>query len=143
MANGQPIIDDASRIAGQAIPGGTGTPPDGARQLLAAANGGQLVFDPQTGQSLLKTLNDIIDELVVLMNFTLRFKSFDKLGLTAGGLAIGKLNGQVVGPGPNAFVPAHQQFLQAITTAAEAVKIAMENYARTEQRIGQSFRPGH
>jgi hypothetical protein len=143
MANGQPIIDDASRIAGQAIPGSTGTPSDGAGQLLAAANGGHLVFDPQTGQSLLKTLNDVIDELAALMNFTLRFKSFDKLGLTAGGLAIGKLNGQVVGSGPKAFVPAHQQFLQAIITAADAVKIAMDNYARAEQRIGRSFRSGH
>lgn len=143
MIDGKPIIDDISRIAGQAMSSGAGTSSDGARQLLAMANGGGLVFDPQTGQALLNTLNAAIDELTGLIDVTYRFHSLDKLGLTAGGLAIGKLNGAAAVAGPKSFVPAHQQFLHTIATAADAVKIAMDNYLRTEQRIGQSFQPGH
>ncbi len=143
MADADPIIDDINRIAGQAMSSDAGTSSDGARQLLAAANGGGLVFDPETGQFLLNTLNAAILELGDLVFRTFQFHTADKLGLTAGGLAIGKLNSSVAGTGPNAFRPANQQFLQNLATAAEAVKVAMDNYARTEQRIGQSFKPGH
>jgi len=143
MADANPIIDDINRIAGQAMSSGAGMSSDGARQLLAMANGGRLVFDPETGQALLNTLNAVIDELTGLKDVTYRFHSLDKLGLTAGGLAVGKLNGEVAATGPKSFVPAHQQFLHTIATAADAVKIAMDNYVRTEQRIGQSFKPGH
>jgi hypothetical protein len=143
MADVSPIIDDINRIAGQAMSSGVGTSSDGARQLLAMANGGNLVFDPQTGQALLNTLNAVIDELGGLVFRTFQFHTADKLGLTVGGVAIGKLNGRVAETGPKAFVPAHQQFLQNLATAAEAVRVAMDNYVRTEQRIGRSFKPGH
>jgi hypothetical protein len=143
MADANPIIDDINRIAGQAMSSGAGTSSDGARQLLALANGGGLVFDPETGQSLLNTLNAVIDELTGLLYGAFQSQTADKLGLTAGGLAIGKLNGKVAGTGPKAFGPAHKQFLQNLATAAEAVRVAMDNYLRTEQRIGQSFKPGH
>jgi hypothetical protein len=143
MADVSPIIDDINKIADQAMSNDAGTSSDGARQLLALANGGGLVFDPQTGQALLNTINAAILELGDLAFRTFQFHTADKLGLTAGGLAIGKLNSRVAGTGPNAFGPSHQQFLQNLATAADAVKIAMDNYVRTEQRIGQSFKPGH
>jgi hypothetical protein len=144
MAGTQPIIDDIDRITNEpSLNGRIAAMSDGARQMLASATGGQLVFDPQVGQSLLNTLNDAHSQLSNQVEQNFRSLSIEKLGMTAGGKAIGPFNGSVTTTGPNAFLPAHQQFLQNLLTAARAIKVAMDNYARTEQHTTQSFQPSH
>jgi hypothetical protein len=106
-------------------------------------DGGQLVFDPQVGQAVLKTLADAHRELSDQVERNFRSLSVDKLGLTAGGKAIGPFNGSVTTTGPNAFLPAHQRFLANLLTAVDAIKVAIDNYARAEQHTTQSFKPSH
>ncbi|HEX4703159.1 MAG TPA: hypothetical protein VH352_13595 [Pseudonocardiaceae bacterium] len=116
---------------------------NGAQQLLAAANGGQLAFDPQTGQSLVRALKDAINELNLHVTEAGRLVLSTPLGMTAGGRAISKFNDEVATTGPNAFRPAHQQFVMALSSAVEAVQIAMDTYLKTEQHTTQSFTPTH
>lgn len=144
MAGDEPIIDDINRTSNQPLLSSQiAAMSDGAQQMLTSASGGELVFDPQTGQSLLKTLNDAHDELSAQSDLTFRSHYLDQLGLTAGGRAIAKLNDDATMTGPNAFAPAHQQFVRNLQIAMDAIKIAMDNYARTEQHTAQSFAPGH
>jgi hypothetical protein len=106
-------------------------------------DGGQLVFDPQIGQSVLKTLTDAHRELSAQVEQHFRSLSIAKLGLTAGGRAIGPFNGEVTTTGPNAFLSAHQGFLANLLTAVNAIEVVMDNYARAEQHTTRSFKPSH
>ena len=144
MAGDEPIIDDINRTSNQPpLTSRIAAMSDGAQEMLTSATGGELTFDPQTGQSLLKTLNDAIVELDNQKDQLFRSRDFDKLGLTAGGRAIAKFNDDVTTTGPHAFSPAHEQFVRNLRTAVDAVKLAMDNYARAEQRATQSFQPSH
>jgi hypothetical protein len=143
MPEGNPIIDDINRIVNQPLSSRAAAMSDGAQQMLASAAGGQLVFDPQIGLSLMNTLNDAHSQLTDQVERTVRSLSIDKLGLTAGGQAIGPFNGAVTTTGPNAFMPAHRQFLENLQTAVNAIKVAMDNYARAEQHTTRSFKPSH
>jgi hypothetical protein len=138
------ISDDINRISSSAPSMDSVTAmADGAQQLLASANSHQLVFDPQVGQSLLKAINNAIDDLNDWTIDHYRRKFVYKLGLTAGGRAIAQFNDEVMATGANALAPAHQQFVENLGTMAEAVRIAIDNYARTEQNVARSFRAGH
>ncbi len=141
MWDGTPIIDSIDRIGGQA-PSTNGVT-DGAQRMVAAAKSGELVFDPATGQSLLNILNHIIDELDTSGRQLSTIAAPTKLGLTEGGLAISVFNHTVAASGRQALKPAHEQFRQTVASVAEAVKIAMDNYARTEQHTTTTFQPSH
>jgi hypothetical protein len=138
-----PINDDVNRTSSFGSSETAAALANGAEQLLASAGGGQLVFDPQTGQALLNALQDAFDELSDRRIDAGRIVVPSPLGMTAGGRAISMFNGVVAAIGPNAFVPVHQQFLRALSTAAEAVRIAMDTYVRTEQHNIRSFTPSH
>lgn len=137
MTGGNPI-DNINRISGQPP-----SSPDGAQRVLASANSGHLVFDPATGESLLNTLNHIIDELDRSHRLLFVTGRPAKLGTTVGAQIISRFNQEVAATGAKAFAPAHDQFRQSIATTAEAVRIAMANYASSEQHNTQSFQQGH
>ena len=114
-----------------------------AQQILAAANSGQLTFDPATGEALLNSLNHVIDELDDADVAVFKIAMPTKLGLTDGAQAIARFNEAVAFSGDRAFAPAHQRFRQSLATVAQAVKIAMDNYTRNELRSARSFRTDH
>jgi hypothetical protein len=113
---------------------------NGASSMLAEAHSGALVYDAHTGQSLLNRINNAIQDLGSHDLDLGRIAKPSKLGMTAGGLAMAKFNHEVTTSGPKAFIPAHIQFVQSLRTARDAIKIAMDNYDRTERDNTQSFK---
>jgi hypothetical protein len=114
-----------------------------AQQILAAANSGQLTFDPATGEALLNTLNHVLDELDDAGRDLSTIVRPTKLGRTDGAQVISQFNEAVAVSGARAFAPAHKQFRQSVATVAQAVRIAMDNYTRNELRSARSFRTDH
>lgn len=104
----------------------------GSQAMLAQARSGALVMDPQAGQSLIDAMNAQIETLQGLGENLFQIGRMPKLGMTAGGQAMSKFNQEVAVSGTKAFVPAHHQFVQTLTTAVQAIQIAMDNYANTD-----------
>jgi hypothetical protein len=116
----------------QGLNAGATSMANGAQQMLASAQSGQLKFDPETGQALVQALNQHIDELNTASNHVSVISAKSPLGTTAGGTAMATFNAQVASTGPQAFAPAHQKFVDSLGSAVQAIKLAMENYAKTE-----------
>ena len=94
------------------------------------ACGGRGIFGGFGGSGF--TLNTQIETLEGLGMDIARISQETKLGMTAGGQAMSKFNREVATLGAKAFVPAHQQFVQTLTTTVQAIQIAMDNYAKTD-----------
>lgn len=52
-----------------------------------------------------------------------------------------KFNQEVAATGARAFAPAHQQFVQTLTTMVQAIQIAIDNYAKTEADNMNKLKP--
>jgi hypothetical protein len=61
--------------------------------------------------------------------------------MTAGGQTMSKFNQEVAVSGAKAFVPAHNQFIQTLQTAVQAIQIAMDNYTDTDTANAQILKP--
>jgi hypothetical protein len=116
----------------QGLTAGATSMANGAQQMLASAQSGQLKFDPETGQSLINTLNTHIGDLNASTFHLTNISNETKLGTTVGGKAMTQFNQQVAVNGSQAFVPAHEQFVQSLQTAVQAIQKAMDNYTSTE-----------
>jgi hypothetical protein len=139
----QDAIDKINQLAGQpsapqpsasntGLADGAAAMVNGSQAMLAQAQSGALKFDPQSGQALINTLNKQINTLQGLGRNIDRISRETKLGMTAGGQAMSKFNHEVAVSGSKAFAPAHEQFVQTLVTAVQAIQIAMDNYANTE-----------
>lgn len=112
----------------------------GSQAMLAQAQSGQLTLDPQTGQALIDTLNKQIETLNGLTGHIFQIGQETKLGMTAGGQAMSKFNHEVAISGSKAFAPAHQQFVDTLKTAVQAIQIAMDNYTDTDTDNAQNLK---
>jgi hypothetical protein len=113
---------------------------NGSQAMLAQAQSGNLKFDPHTGQSLINSLNQQIDALGKLTPHLDQITKETKLGMTAGGQAMAKFNHEVASSGAQAFMPAHRQFEQTLSTMVQAIQIAMDNYANTDTENAQQLK---
>ena len=138
----QDAIDKINQLADQTpaqqpntdLADGAAAMTSGSQAMLAQAQSGALKFDPQSGQALIKVLNKQIDTLQGLGEQVGQISQEVKLGMTAGGQAMSKFNHEVAVAGPKAFVPAHEQFIQTLRTAVQAIQIAMDNYTTIDER---------
>jgi hypothetical protein len=146
----QDAIDKINQLAGQpSAPAPASTPAEqiglaagmaagaaamtgGSQVMLAQAQSGALKFDPETGQSLINTLNKHIEDLNHLGQNMGQITQSTKLGMTVGGQAMSKFNLDVAQSGDKAFVPVHGQFVQTLATMVQAIQTAVDNYANTE-----------
>lgn len=123
------------------VVGGATAIANSAQGMLASAQSGQLKFDPATAQSLIKTLQNHIDDLLdVDLELGRVTRTGFKLGMTPGGQAVAPFSEQVVNTGDQAFAKAHIQFKQSLQTCVQAIQIAMDNYTKTEGDNAQRFK---
>jgi hypothetical protein len=132
----QDAIDKINQLANQpantSLAEGATAMVNGSQAMLAQAQAGALKFDPETGQALINNLNKQIDTLQRLGGHVEQISQETKLGMTPGGQVMSKFNHEVAVSGAKAFAPAHQQFVQTLMTAVQAIQIAMDNYANTD-----------
>jgi hypothetical protein len=155
----QDAIDKINQLAGQpSAPPPASTPAEqiglaagmaagaaamtgGSQVMLAQAQSGALKFDPETGQSLINTLNGHVTTLNGIEDDISTLMAGTKLGMTVGGQTMAKFNEQVVSSGNSAFQPAHRQFKQTLDTMVQAIQVAMDNYAKTEDDNAHKLKP--
>ena len=137
----QDAIDKINQLADQpqnqqantGLAEGAAAMTSGSQAMLAQAQSGELKFDPESGQALINVLNKQLDTLGGLGEQIGQISQEIKLGMTPGGQAMSKFNHEVAVSGPKAFVPAHAQFVKSLVTAVQAIQIAMDNYAKTDE----------
>jgi hypothetical protein len=137
----QDAIDKINQLASQSanpqadggLAEGAAAMVNGSQAMLAQATSGALKFDPESGEALIAVLNNQIETLHELGENLGQISQQVKLGMTPGGQAMSKFNQEVAASGPKAFVPAHHQFVQTLVTAVQAIQIAMDNYAKTDE----------
>ncbi|HJP78544.1 MAG TPA: hypothetical protein VJ914_29985 [Pseudonocardiaceae bacterium] len=137
----QDAIDKINQLASQpaspapfqkGLAQGTDAMANGSQAMLTQAHNGALAIDPQAGQSLINAVNAQIETLHGLSRDIARITRETKLGMTVGGQTMSKFNQQVATSGDKAFEPAHQQLIETLATVAQAVQVAMDNYANTD-----------
>ncbi|HEV3356599.1 MAG TPA: hypothetical protein VG247_07370 [Pseudonocardiaceae bacterium] len=146
----QDAIDKINQLAGQptaptapttGLTDGAAAMANGSQAMLAQAQSGGFTLDPHTGQALINTINQQIETLNDAGTHIATIARETKLGMTAGGQAIAKFNQEVAATGSRAFAPAHQQFVQTLTTMVQAIQIAMDNYVKTEDDNVNKLKP--
>jgi hypothetical protein len=137
----QDAIDKINQLASQpanpqadgGLAEGAAAMVNGSQAMLAQATSGALKFDPHTGQALINNLNQQIETLQGLGESIRWISRETKLGMTPGGQVMSRFNQEVATSGPKAFVPAHDEFVRTLFTAVQAIQIAMDNYANTDE----------
>lgn len=143
----QDAIDKINQLASQpansqaaGLSEGAAAMVNGSQAMLAQARSGALKFSPEAGGALINALSAQIETLHELGENIRRISRDVKLGMTPGGQVMSKFNQDVAVSGPKAFVPAHQQFVQTLETAVQAIQIAMDNYAKTDEDNATNFK---
>lgn len=99
---------------------------------LAAARSGTFAIDPQVGENYLRAINKVIDSKSGLQADLRQIQNRTRLGDTPHAAEFADWNEKVTATGPFAFVPVHEQSIQAWTNMVQALQIAMDNYRKTD-----------
>jgi hypothetical protein len=117
-------------------------PNAGMAGMVQAAASGHFAVDPGTGEQLMMSLGQMLDEVDTVLEKAKYLDREVQLGDLPEARAVAKLNREVAAGDPQSLHDVLQQFKTSLQQAHEAVQRGMTNYAQVDAEIAANHDRG-
>lgn len=114
----------------------------GMAGMIQAAASGQFAVDQGTGQQLMMSLSQMLDDVDKVLRKAKELDRNVNLGTMPEALAVSQLDRQVAAGDPQSLYEVLQQFKTSLEQAYEAVRQGMANYEQVETQIAEDYNRG-
>jgi flagellar hook-basal body complex protein FliE len=114
----------------------------GMAGMVQAAASGQFAVDQGTGQQLMMSLSQMLDDVDKVLRKAKELDRNVNLGTLPEAVAVSQLDRQVAAGDPQSLYEVLQQFKTSLEQAYEAVRQGMANYEQVETQIAEDYNRG-